>query len=309
MDELRVNVENVIRLVGIDQCGLATFTTRRNCTLEEFQRLWNSYVTNVLRPRFGNAITVIEAQLRGAPHAHCFIYVGKDVRTGVRWIRRGKRWMLAKYSGGPALREIQSFLYQTWNRYCRSQHGTSNEVMGTAHFLPTRRNAESIAVYLAKYVVKGIEHRPEEWQNKSLVRYVDPRKRFRLVYRRRARCTRHAVESRTKLREFCYWRLGRQYTDKWIADGKCPLDLLRLHLGSDWYWRNRDKINSMPIAEAVGSLGFTVPERYTTSPLCEIGTYRTAKGGTSKTIFSELPPTASWYVAPLDDSDVIGDPF
>jgi hypothetical protein len=145
MDELRVNVENVIRLVGIDQCGLATFTTRRNCTLEEFQRLWNSYVTNVLRPRFGNAITVIEAQMRGAPHAHCFMYVGKDVRTGVRWIRRGKRWMLAKYSGGPALREIQAFLYGTWNRYCRRQHGTSNEVMGTAHFLPTRQNAESIA--------------------------------------------------------------------------------------------------------------------------------------------------------------------
>jgi len=53
--------------------------------------------------------------------------------------------------------------------------------MGTAHFLPTRQNAESIAVYLAKYVVKGLDHRPPEWANKSLVRYVDPRKRYRMV--------------------------------------------------------------------------------------------------------------------------------
>jgi NAD(P)-dependent dehydrogenase (short-subunit alcohol dehydrogenase family) len=34
---------------------------------------------------------------------------------------------------------------------------------------------------------KGINHRPPEWANKSLVRYVDPRKRYRMVYRRRAR--------------------------------------------------------------------------------------------------------------------------
>jgi len=308
MDELRANVENVIRLVGIDQCGLATFTTRRNCTLEEFQRLWNSYLTNVLRPRFGNAITVIEAQMRGAPHAHCFIYVGKDVRTGVRWIKRGKRWMLAKYSGGPALREIQAFLYETWNRYCRRQHGTSNVVMGTAHFLPTRQNAESIAVYLAKYVVKGIEHRPPEWANKSLVRYVDPKKRYRMVYRRRARCTAFAVEARAKLREFCYWRLGRQFTESWIADGKSPLDLLREILGSDWYWKNRDKIHSMPIPETVGPLGFTVPERYTTSPLLDIGAYRTSKGGWCKTTFLGESLTAAWHVAPPSVDEEF-DPF
>ncbi len=309
MDELRVNVENVIRLVGIDQCGLATFTTRRNCTLEEFQRLWNSYVTNVLRPRFGNAITVIEAQMRGAPHAHCFMYVAKDVRTGARWIRRGKRWMLAKYSGNPALREIQAFLYQTWNCYCRSQHGTSNEVMGTAHFLPTRQNAESIAVYLAKYVVKGIEHRPPEWQNKSLVRYIDPRKRFRMVYRRRARCTVHAVQSRIKLREFCYWRLGRQTTEKWIADGKSPLDLLREVIGPDWYWKNRDKIHSMPIPENTVSLGFVLPERHTTSPLLDIGCYRTSKGGWCKTTWAGEPPAASWCISPAVDSEDSDDPF
>jgi hypothetical protein len=309
MDELRVNVENVIRLVGINHCGLATFTTRRNCTLEEFQRLWNSYVTNVLRPRFGNAITVIEAQLRGAPHAHCFMYVGKDIRTGARWIRRGKRWMLAKYSGNPALREIQAFLYETWNRYCRRQHGTSNEVMGTAHFLPTRQNAESIAVYLAKYVVKGIEHRPPEWENKSLVRYIDPRKRFRLVYRRRARCTAHAAASRAKLREFCYWRLGRQFTEKWISEGKSPLDLLREIIGPRWYWENRDKIHSMPVSPADGVFGFIVPEGYTTSPLLEIGAYRTRKGGWIKTTHGKLPPAAPWYVAPIVVENVTDDPF
>jgi hypothetical protein len=309
MDELRVNVENVIRLVGIDQCGLATFTTRRNCTLEEFQRLWNSYLTNVLRPRFGNAITVIEAQMRGAPHAHCFIYVGKDVRTGVRWIRRGKRWMLAKYSGGPALREIQAFLYETWNRYCRRQHGTSNEVMGTAHFLPTRQNAESIAVYLAKYVVKGIEHRPPEWANKSLVRYVDPRKRYRMVYRRRARCTTFAVEARVKLREFCYSRLGRQFTERCIAEGKSPLDLLRKILGSDWYWKNRDKIHSMPVPEPVGPSGFTVPESHTTSPLLEIGAYRTAKGDWVKVSHGGLAPAVNWFIGPLRENESCDEPF
>ena len=94
-----------------------------------------------------------------------------------------------------------------------------------------------------------------------------------------------------------------------MADGKSPLDLLREVIGPDWYWKNRDKIHSMPVPENIGRLGFAVPERHTTSPLLEIGCYRTSKGGWYKTKHGHLLPTAPWAVVSLVENGAADDPF
>jgi len=182
-ERLRVNIQRVIDVGGMNHAFVGTFTTRANLSISDFQSIWNSFVTDVLvrhlgeigddwKPHF-HGIGVIEPQERGAPHMHLAGRVQEDIGTGVKWIQR--RWggrvqgVIARQSKPAALARLQAFLMRSWDAQVRSKTGQTEEKICNAHCLPVRSCARAAAQYLAGYLEKG-ETRPGEWKGRKLYR-------------------------------------------------------------------------------------------------------------------------------------------
>ena len=79
-ERLTVNIQQVIDSRGIHHSFVATFTTQANLSMDDFQTIWHSYVTDILVRHLGQVgddwkqhfygLAVIEPQERGAPHVH-----------------------------------------------------------------------------------------------------------------------------------------------------------------------------------------------------------------------------------------------
>jgi len=78
------NMRGYVTRVGEDRIGVLTLTTANECrSLREFQRRWNSLMTNFVRRLWKSGVWVRERQVRtGNWHGHALVDVGFEIRPG-----------------------------------------------------------------------------------------------------------------------------------------------------------------------------------------------------------------------------------
>lgn len=156
---LQLNVAAMCERHGLDQVGFLTLTFAQHILdPKEAQRRLNSLNTNVLRPRYGQVIRVLERQKSGRIHYHLLVNVGADIRSGVDFqaIADGDY-----RSAGTALRREWTF----WRRTAKA-YG-----FGRTELLPIRSTSEAIGRYVGKYIAKHLEHRELRDRRVRLVAY------------------------------------------------------------------------------------------------------------------------------------------
>lgn len=146
---LAVNAKAFIQRFRLECVGFLTLTLadhldwRSEAEWKEAQRRFHSLQTGYLRKRFVQRITVLEPQ-RGNDwriHWHLLVNVGQDIRTGFDFKAVKQR---DYRSAGPALRALWEELRETLPRYG----------FGRSELLPLKKDSESVAVYLGKYLSK-----------------------------------------------------------------------------------------------------------------------------------------------------------
>jgi hypothetical protein len=156
---LQLNVAAMCERHGIEKVGFLTLTFRDHILdPKEAQRRLNSLITNVIRPRYGQVIRVLERQKSGRIHYHLLVNVGADIRTGVDFEALKRR---DYRSAGAELRAEWAF----WRRTAKP-YG-----FGRTELLPIRSTSEAIGRYVGKYIAKHLEHREERDRRVRLVSY------------------------------------------------------------------------------------------------------------------------------------------
>jgi hypothetical protein len=157
---LQVNVEDLVRRCRLECVGFLTLTFGDHVTCpKEAQRRMHSLTTHVLRPRYGDAIRVIERQGSGRIHYHLLVNVGVDIRTGFDFGAIEKH---DYRSASVALRNEWSF----WRRTAK-KHG-----FGRTELLPVKSTGEAVGRYVGKYIAKHLSVREERDLGVRLVSYV-----------------------------------------------------------------------------------------------------------------------------------------
>jgi hypothetical protein len=146
---LALNAKAFIERFGLERVGFLTLTLadhldwRNKGEWQEAERRFHSLQTGYLRKRFSERITVLEPQ-RGNDwriHWHLLVNVGQDIRTGFDFEAVKQR---DYRSASPALRGLWDELRETLPRYG----------FGRSELLPLKKDSESVAVYLGKYLSK-----------------------------------------------------------------------------------------------------------------------------------------------------------
>jgi hypothetical protein len=160
---LQVNVEAAVGRWGLERTGFLTLTFSDHVTEPaEAQRRMNSLASNVLRPRYGEAIRVYERQKSGRIHYHLLVNVGADIRTGFDFHAIKKH---DYRSASLALRSEWAFWRRTAKLYG----------FGRTELLPVISSAEAVGRYVGKYISKHLAAREERDLGVRLVSYIGPR--------------------------------------------------------------------------------------------------------------------------------------
>jgi hypothetical protein len=270
-ERLTVNIQRVIDAGGVGHAFLATFTTRANLSMDQFQSIWHSFMTDVLVRHLGkvgddwkqhfHGVGIIEPQERGAPHMHLAGTCEEDVGTGVTWVKRrmGSKWVwvIARQSKPAALSRLQAFLMRSWDAHVRSKTGQTEQKICNAHCLPVRTSARAAARYLAGYLEKG-ESRPGEWRGRRLYReYGSARVKNALgeavmvsPHPCRGSFTRYAVATKEGYRVRSAGLLWRARVRAFASEFGCScLSDLVTHLGERVLFEHREAIRGMVLPE------------------------------------------------------------
>lgn len=163
------NIEAAVEKFGPDRCGFVTFTVPpeadaegnpildaggRPCLIPnaEMSRRFNSLNTNVLHGLFLHHIAIKEPHLGGGKHHgqlhyHLFVVTHQPITCNNDQVMDKSLPLRKRYkSANPELRRIWRVLRKRCVKYGFGRH----------EVLPVRRNAEAIARYLAKYLLKCI---------------------------------------------------------------------------------------------------------------------------------------------------------
>jgi hypothetical protein len=160
---LQVNVESAVKRWGLERTGFLTLTFADHVTDPKVaQKRMNSLATNVLRPRYGEAIRVYERQKSGRIHYHLLVNVGADIRTGFEFASIKKH---DYRSASPALRAEWAFWRRTSKLYG----------FGRTELLPVISSAEAVGRYVGKYISKHLAVREARDLGVRLVSYIGPR--------------------------------------------------------------------------------------------------------------------------------------
>jgi hypothetical protein len=139
------SVRLYIEAHGLERCGFFTVTVADDCKkAKEFQRRWNSWLTNVGREMLPSGVWIRQRQRRGAWHLHAVTDVGFDIRTGFPWEEIAMR----NYGGvDPRLKDIWKSLRESAKSYG----------FGRTELLPIRATGNQAARYVGKYLAPGPE--------------------------------------------------------------------------------------------------------------------------------------------------------
>jgi len=168
---LRGHTDNLVSLKGVEFVVMQTITFRgRVKDQKEASRILNSYLTNVIRPRYGSYIRVFERFKSRCIHAHVLHAVPEDVRTGVNFEE------MCPPKGQPV--PPRHIRYRTAGPYLRAywkemgngvDAGIARDYkLGRVETLPIIR-PDGIAFYIGKYISKHVGERLPEDKGLRLV--------------------------------------------------------------------------------------------------------------------------------------------
>jgi hypothetical protein len=226
---LQLNVQAMCEECGIERVGFLTLTFADHVVdPREAQRRMNSLTTNVLRPRYGRAIRVIERQKSGRIHYHLLVDVGRDIRTGCDFAAFAR----GDYRSAPAaLRSEWAFWRSTAKEYR----------FGRTELLPVRSTTEAVGRYVGKYISKHLNFRQLRDKGVRLVSYSGGR----TATVRFAWASPGAREWRRKLGGFV--RMMHESG----AISECSTAAMAQRFGPRWLWHWRDSIMTFPVADDV----------------------------------------------------------
>ena len=139
------NMRGYVERVGEDRIGVLTLTTANECRwLREFQRRWNSLMTNFIRRLWKSGVWVRERQVRtGNWHGHALVDVGFEIRPGFPFEEVSRR----------NYRNVDSRVRELWKqlRERATQYG-----FGRTELLPIKSNSERAIKYLTGYLGKAL---------------------------------------------------------------------------------------------------------------------------------------------------------
>lgn len=224
---LQVNVAAMVERHGIAQVGFLTLTFAEHILDPKVaQQRMHSLVTHVLKPRYRQAIRVIERQKSGRIHYHLLVAMETDIRTGCDFdaFARGDY-----RSAPPDLRAEWAFWRSTAKKYR----------FGRTELLPVMSTGEAVSRYVGKYIAKHLDQRKREDKRVRLVSYMGTR----VASTRFAWASGGAKLWRQKLRGFVEMLHGVG------AIASPTLQAMRLRFGPRWanYWR--DSIATFPIQQ------------------------------------------------------------
>lgn len=153
---LVANLDELVRLHGIERLGFLTLTFRRSQSWTDAQRRFHSFASRAMRNLFGRDwVAVLERDERGRLHFHIVVVCHTDIRTGFDFVAFDRR----VYASAPAsLNALWSQLRDILPEYGFGRH----------QLLPIRRSIHHVSGYLSKALWE-----PRTLANKGvrLVRY------------------------------------------------------------------------------------------------------------------------------------------
>jgi hypothetical protein len=219
------NVSAFCERFGIENLGFLTLTFADHVTdCKEAQKRLNSLFSNVIKPRYGDYVGVLERQRSGRIHYHLLVNLGFDVRTGFDFSQVENQ----NYSSAnSALRAEWSF----WRKTAKAYR------FGRTELMPVKSSSEAIGRYVGKYIGKHIENRSPEDKNARLVRYSTG---SRMASTRFMFLSDGSANWRAKVAVFAALVSSREGVP-------ATFEGLRLALGKNWAHRHRDFIASLPV--------------------------------------------------------------
>ena len=188
MFALRLKIEWMVAIYGLEHVGLQTMTIRENVTdRKEFERRFKSIATNAFPNIYVDWLRVFERQQRGAWHAHVVVVTKDDIRTGTDVVglnqllkdKRDRKINKAVYYSGIKRLASENLrnIWKEFRRLCglkefkakRQGKGARYYKFDACHLLPIISKPQALAVYVSKYISKGFEHRRPEDKGMRLV--------------------------------------------------------------------------------------------------------------------------------------------
>lgn len=279
LDAFKQNVAYMVERYGVERLLFFTMTTpQKEYEMDAFQRVLNSFASNVLRPMFGpwstpavgqpmprwcpTAAAVLgihrrddgtaETGYRGSLHAHGIFVAPVDVRTGFNHAEAYDDTL----PSWKRYRSASSWLKGLWRdvravtNYNGKRPDAAYPLVGRFEFLPLRKeHPDAVARYIVgEYLIKTWNQRHQEDRGAKLIRYWGDSKR---VYRGFASNLEHGINYRAKLRQFS------------IVECQCPsYEALRAkhratfkgknaskRRRAAWWWANKDAIRNQILVE------------------------------------------------------------
>ena len=139
------NMRGYVRRVGEDRIGVLTLTTADECrSLKEFQRRWNSLMTNSVRRLWRSGVWVRERQMRtGNWHGHALVDVGFEIRPGFPFEEVARR----------NYRNVDDRVRDLWKQL---REKAPRYGFGRTELLPIKSNSEWAIKYLTSYLGKAL---------------------------------------------------------------------------------------------------------------------------------------------------------
>jgi hypothetical protein len=139
------NMRGYVGRVGEDRIGVLTVTTADECrSLREFQRRWNSLMTNFVRRLWRSGFWVRERQMRtGNWHGHALVDVGFEIRPGFPFEEVARR----------NYRNVDLRVCDLWKQL---REKAPRYGFGRTELLPIKSNSEWAIKYLTSYLGKAL---------------------------------------------------------------------------------------------------------------------------------------------------------
>ncbi len=224
------NMRGYVRRVGEDRIGVLTLTTADECrSLREFQRRWNSLMTNFVRRLWKSGVWVGERQMRtGNWHGHALVDVGFEIRTAFPFEEVARR----------NYRNVDLRVRHLWKQL---RGKTPRYGFGRTELVPIKSNSEWAIKYLTSYLGKALFSEKTVGEEKArlfgmwgCVRSAYSRFDWvsaRLMRKKRAwLASAHGFESEDAF--------SRSYGDRWWF--RLGESLMRVILPEDWYQVRRN---------------------------------------------------------------------
>jgi hypothetical protein len=141
---LSESVQKTCRIHGVERVAFLTLTFADHILDPRVaQKRLNSLLTNVIKPRYGEYVGVLERQKSGRIHYHLLVTMPFDCRTGVDF----DAFLKGDYkSASKSLRNEWRFWRETSRKYG----------FGRTEIMPIKSTEEAIGRYVGKYISKSI---------------------------------------------------------------------------------------------------------------------------------------------------------